>query len=591
METWIIYVATAVVILILGTLIQERIADKKAKKAAQNKPTEEPQPTAAVVSKTSEPNTPSFSKTGTEILTDFLTQMGCMVEHSEVREEWTYRVFLCQGVYFESYTHNENDEVLLYYHWAIPYSKKNFAWVQRVCHQLTSQNKYSKVFYRYDSENDKFDMVVQTAAIAPSIEVLKLFVHITLEAARRLQYEYENHNYGDEMTAEELVEDARSKTLYHRCQQYNEPMRILANYKYFNTNQLSIAQVITSLFDQENVEDMLSLTVISENGTDQITQRDRIAAFDLFSTLITKTKNGLDASTIPVAMTLDTTFNHYTFTLHLVEQIPENVFIRLSAMKVPYDHLQEQVPAYAYTPQSVSCLLCYETSEEHSFEAFGKQMEAARIARRNGETLTEEQREMLRMGGSKAAYQLDEGIRLANHGCYVQAIELLEPVLKKYMENKDGDQPDLHIWVATRAAYHLGLCYYNLSIMSKAYYYLDFARKNHNSVAQNLYLQLLYHTNDSRLLDELNTEISKTESEMQAILSDNEEISENEQFRYDSNKEYCLFLYKLHAMVMIREEYIDAAYEDLQYLLQYEETHDFAQAKIDELNKIIPSEE
>ena len=591
METWIIYVATAVVILILGTLIQERIADKKAEKQAQNKPAEEPQPTATVVSKTSEPNTPSFSKTGTEILTDFLTQMGCMVEHSEVREEWTYRVFLCQGVYFESYTHNENDEVLLYYHWAIPYSKKNFAWVQRVCHQLTSQNKYTKVFYRYDSENDKFDMVVQTAAIAPSIEVLKLFVHITLEAARRLQYEYENHNYGDEMTAEELVEDARSKTLYHRCQQYNEPMRILANYKYFNTNQLSIAQVITSLFDQENVEDMLSLTVISENGTDQITQRDRIAAFDLFSTLITKTKNGLDASTIPVAMTLDTTFNHYTFTLHLVEQTPENVFIRLSAMKVPYDHLQEQVPAYTYTPQSVSCLLCYETSEEHSFEAFGKQMEAARIARRNGETLTEEQREMLRMGGSKAAYQLDEGIRLANHGCYVQAIELLEPVLKKYMENKDGDQPDLHIWVATRAAYHLGLCYYNLSIMSKAYYYLDFARKNHNSVAQNLYLQLLYHTNDSRLLDELNTEISKTESEMQAILSDNEEISKNEQFRYDSNKEYCLFLYKLHAMVMIREEYIDAAYEDLQYLLQYEETHDFAQAKIDELNKIIPSEE
>ena len=582
METWIIYVATAVVILILGTLIQERIADKKAKKAAQNKPAEKPQPAAAVMSETTEQDMPTTSRTGTEILTDFLTQMGCMVEHSEVREEWTYRVFLFQGAYFESYTHNENDEVLLYYRWTIPYSKKNFAWVQRICHQLTSQNKYTKVFYRYDSENDQFDIVVQTAAIAPSTEVLKLFIQITFEAARRLQYEYEHHNDGDEMTAEELVEDARSKTLYHRCQQYNEPMRILANYKYFNTNQLSIAQVITSLFDQENVEDMLSLTVISENGTDQITQRDRIAAFDLFSTLITKKENSLNVYTIPVAMTLDTTFYHYIFTLHLVEQTPENVFIRLSAMKVPYDHLQEQVPAYAYTPQSVSCLLCYETSEEHSFEAFGKQMEAARIARRNGETLTDEQYELLKMGGGKAAYQMDEGIRLANHGCYVQAIELLEPVLQKYMNN---DHTDMHIWTASRAAYHLGLCYYNLSIMNKAYYYLDFARKNHNSFAQNLYFQLLYHTNDSRLLDELNTEISKTESEMQTILSDNDEISENEQCRYNSNQEYCLFLYKLHALAMIREEYIDAAYEDLQYLLQHEETHDFAQTKIDELDK------
>lgn len=580
METWIIYVATAVVILILGILIQERIADKKAKKAAQNKPAEKPQPVATVVTESTEQNT--TNRTGTEILTDFLTQMGCIVEHSEVREEWTYRVFLFQGAYFESYTHNENDEVLLYYHWAIPYSKKNFAWVQRICHQLTAQNKYSKIFYRYDSENDKFDIVIQTAAIAPSIDVLKLFVHITFEAARQLQLDFDNYNDGYEKTAEEIVEDARSKTLYHRCQQYNEPMRILANYKYFNTNQLSIAQVITSLFDQENVEDMLSLTIISENGTDQITQRDRIAAFDLFSTLIAKNENGLNVSTIPVAMTLDTTFYHYIFTLHLVEQTPKNVFIRLSAMKVPYDHLQEQVPAYAYIPQSASCLLCYETSEEHSFEAFGKQMEAARVARRNGETLTDEQDELLKMGGGKAACQIDEGIRLANHGCYVQAIELLEPVLQKYMNN---DHTDMHIWTASRAAYHLGLCYYNLSIMNKAYYYLDFARKNHNSVAQNLYLQLLYHTNDSRLLNELNAEISKTESEMKSIMSSNEELSENEKFRYQSNEEYCLFLYKLHAMVMIREEYIDAAYEDLQYLLQYEETHDFAQTKIDELDK------
>lgn len=126
--------------------------------------------------------------------------------------------------------------------------------------------------------------------------------------------------------------------------------------------------------------------------------------------------------------------------------------------------------------------------------------------------------------------------------------------------------------------------------MSKAYYYLDFARQNHNSFAQNLYLKLLYYTNDSRLLSELNTEISKTESEMKSIISGNEEISESEQFRYKSNEEYCLFLYELHAMLMIREEYIDAAYEDLQYLLQYEETHDFAQSKIDELDKLHSSE-
>lgn len=107
METWIIYVATAVVILILGILIQERIADKKAQKAAQNKSAEEPQPAAAVVSEGTEQTTPATNKTGTEILTDFLTQMGCFVEETKNRDEWTFRVFLCQGAYFESYSNNE----------------------------------------------------------------------------------------------------------------------------------------------------------------------------------------------------------------------------------------------------------------------------------------------------------------------------------------------------------------------------------------------------------------------------------------------------------------------------------------------------
>ena len=42
---------------------------------------------------------------------------------------------------------------------------------------------------------------------------------------------------------------------------------------------------------------------------------------------------------------------------------------------------------------------------------------------------------------------------------------------------------------------------------------------------------------------------------------------------------------------MIQRKFFDAAYSDLQYLLQYEETQEYAQAKIDELDKIIPPEE
>jgi hypothetical protein len=70
-----------------------------------------------------------------------------------------------------------------------------------------------------------------------------------------------------------------------------------------------------------------------------------------------------------------------------------------------------------------------------------------------------------------------------------------------------------------------------------------------------------------------------------------EELDEAERIQYDRTKEYYLFLYKMHAELMIQRKFFDAAYSDLNYLLQYEETHDFAQAKIEELDKIIPPEE
>jgi flagellar basal body-associated protein FliL len=588
METWIIYVATAVVILILGILIQERIADKKAPKAAQNKPAEGPQPTAAVVTESTEQNT--TNRTGTEILTDFFAQMGCIVEHSEVRDEWTYRVFLFQGAYFESYTHNENDEVLLYYHWAIPYSKNNFAWVQRICHQLTAQNKYSKVFYRYDSENDKFDIVIQTAAIAPSLEVLNLFMHITFEAARRLQLDFDNYNDGYDKSEEDIVEEARSKTLYHRCQQYNEPMRIMAHYKHFNANCLTLSQALTSLFEAVPVEDMLSLTIVSEQGTEQISQRDKIASFDLFTSIINKEKKPIEASTMPVVITLDTTFYHYTLTLHFVEQTPDNIFIRLTAMKVQYDHLQKEMPDIVYTPESVSCLLCYETNDEHSFETFGRQMEVARQACRAGKELTDEQEQLIILTEGNLEYQLLEGRRLAKHSRYLQAIALLEPAYRRLIQ-KDQEIIESRYPKTVDAAYQLGYCYYHLNQMDKSYYYFSIAYKADRLDAAYMYFQLLYQTRDVNLLKELSEEKDKMEKILQDMAKRREQLDEDEERQYNNIRDYYLFLYKLHAEIMIRHEFYDNAYSDLNYLLQYEQTHDFAQAKIDELDAIIPPEE
>lgn len=585
METWIIYVATAVVILILGTLIQERIADKKAKKSAQNKPAEECQPIAAVVSEATEQDT--TNRTGTEILTDFLTQTGCVVEHSEVREEWTYRVFLFQGAYFESYSHNQNEEILLYYHWGVPYSRDNYLWVQRICNQLSSKHKYVQITHRYDNERDMLDVVIKVGTINPSIEELKYHFHSIFEVARELLMENDNR---DQVSEEERIDQSREEAISLRVKQYNEPMQIMANYKHFNAHSLSINQLIQSLYDKEQVEDLLSMTIVTEQGTEQESQRDAIARTDVFSTMIQESDGQINASTTPAIITIDTTFHHYTFSLHLVKQTVDGIFLRLTAVKVAYDHLQEQTPNFVYTPQAVSCLLCYETNNKNTFEHFGEKIAAARQAERSGEELTEEQQELLNLNQSKDDYYYTEGVRMALHQQYLQAIQLLEPYYLRASQQYDEDETQ-HFWHATRSAYYLALSYYHLGQLEKAFYYIHLVHHHGRMDAHYLYFKILFEKQDVRLLPELETVKDQLEAELHEMAIRDEPLSENEQWFYDQKETYYLFLYRMHTEVLIREQRYQLAYNHLHYLSQYEQTEEYALSRMDELDKIIPPEE
>jgi hypothetical protein len=106
-----------------------------------------------------------------------------------------------------------------------------------------------------------------------------------------------------------------------------------------------------------------------------------------------------------------------------------------------------------------------------------------------------------------------------------------------------------------------------------------------------MYFQVLYQMHDVNLLNELSEEKNKMEKILQDIAKGREQLNENEERQYNNVRDYYLFLYKLHAEIMIRKEQYDFAYSDLNYLLQYEQTQEYAQSKIDELDKIIPPEE
>ena len=259
-------------------------------------------------------------------------------------------------------------------------------------------------------------------------------------------------------------------------------------------------------------------------------------------------------------------------------------------MKVPYDHLQQQMPDVVYTPESVSCLLCYEANEEHSFETFGNQVEAARLARREGKELTDEQERLLALSEGNLEHQLLEGRHLAQHSRYLQAIALLEPAYRRLIQ-KDNENNNARYHKTVDAAYQLGYCYYHLNQMDKAYFYFSIAYKADRLDAAYMYFQLLYQTRDVNLLHELTEERNKMEKILQDMAKRREQLSEDEERQYNNVRDYYLFLYKLHAEIMISQEFYSEAYNDLNYLLQYEQTQEYAQAKINELDKIIPPEE
>ena len=179
---------------------------------------------------------------------------------------------------------------------------------------------------------------------------------------------------------------------------------------------------------------------------------------------------------------------------------------------------------------------------------------------------------------------MQEGVRLANHSYYVQAITLLEPAFRALCKRYHPISRTCGL-KAVNVAHHLGRCYYDLKQYDKAFYYISFVRNSGRIDGSYTYFKFLYETHDIRLDSELSHELDKVECEVQHLLTHSEELEEYGPDKFKIKEEYYLFLLKMHAKIKLEFDMIDEAYRDLNILLQYDQTHDFAQENIDYLNK------
>lgn len=153
-----------------------------------------------------------------------------------------------------------------------------------------------------------------------------------------------------------------------------------------------------------------------------------------------------------------------------------------------------------------------------------------------------------------------------------------------------GNDETVHLWHATRSAYYLALSYYHLGLLEKAFYYIHLVHHHGRMDAHYLYFKILFEKQDVRLLFELETVKDQLEAELQEMAIRDEPLNEHEQWNYDQKETYYLFLYRMHTEVLIREQRYQFAYNNLQYLSQYEQTKEYALSRMEELDKIIPPE-
>jgi hypothetical protein len=117
--------------------------------------------------------------------------------------------------------------------------------------------------------------------------------------------------------------------------------------------------------------------------------------------------------------------------------------------------------------------------------------EALELIKTHPEELTEEQQELLDLNQSKDDYYYTEGVRMALHQQYIQAIQLLEPYYLRASQRYGSDET-VHLWHATRSAYYLALSYYHLGQLDKAFYYIHLVHHHGRIDAHYLYFKILF---------------------------------------------------------------------------------------------------
>ena len=499
---------------------------------------------------------------GVEIIEAFCQDKQCELTSYEEENDTTkvrYYRFKYQGGSFVCEAGVDDGEVLLrlYFVHSVPYSTENLQNVMTVCKILNDKYKYGKLEYSYNKEDNEMDLHIYVDSISPSADQIDYYIGLCFAMAAEARDMLNKPHLPSE---EDFIRHQREQQMILESE--------IAHQQPFPANARNIPRVgdlrhlMTIFFRQEeDVEDMLSMTVVRDTEAEQLVQRDKIAHFNVFSTMIDGEGAEAQMRTTPAVISLETTFRHYTFTLHPVLDSKDTIYIRLTALMVPYDNLQHDMPEGAFVPQSVSVLMTYDRDAEKTMEHYRLRDEIQK-----------------KPNNIKALYEY--GHQLVLEKRFTEAVVALTPLFNTMRHdffNASEERRELFFDLC----YDIGYCYTDLRQYEIAFYYLSLAHSQNRIDYAMEYFNCLCNGEDIRVFKELTAERELIERLVREIDDSDESGTEENVQRREQLANYYAFLKRRYGYALINSNRLDAAEEVFKSLLDHAQSHDYAQHELD----------
>lgn len=502
------------------------------------------------------------TRTGMEIIEGFAKISGCQLVTVEQDDDDIQYSFVYQGGNFYSIASKHIGDIQLFFFgaYSLPYSLDNLQWVQEVCERQNRQYKFGKATFSYDADDNQLSLNIEVDCVSPNMEILKRYIGLCFAMSSDIREAFKNPR---QYTEKDVINENHKRQLLLEAElHHQQPTKRISLAQRLPAGDLSFL-LLAFFSDEEQVEDLLALTIVRDNTTEQIRQRDKIAHFNVLSTMIDGEGEQAQMRTSPAVLSLETTYRHYTLVLHPVSDLQGTIYLRLTAVCVPYDNLQHEMPEGTYNPQAISVLLTYDRNTDATTERHRLQEELAK-----------------RPTDPQTLFQY--GYQLYSEQHFVDALSVLLPLFRhqkpEYFDFSD-EQKKLFFDIA----YYIGFCYTELQRYDLAYYYLELVCRLNRFDYSAEYINCLANGSDIRVFKEIGRERDEISKLIEEVQNAEDSDSEENIGHYNALANYYAFLQRRIGYALIDFRQLDEAEQHFQNMLEQDPDNDYAQ---NELNYI-----